>query len=86
LCSWYHPTRFGREEVSRVLRGRDQELAAGFRAARPGEASGRVRITASGFVITNRQENNAVWKSIFVGRIDPASLGNWDSWIAKEWR
>jgi hypothetical protein len=85
VCSWYHPTRFGRDEVSEPLRGPDRALAAGFGAAWPGAAGGRVRITANGYIITNRQENNEGWASILVGSIDPGSLNDWTSWIEKEW-
>jgi hypothetical protein len=85
VCSWYHPTRFGRDEVSELLRAPDRALAAGFGAARPGATGGRVRITANGFIITNRQENNGSWVSILVGRIDPGSFSDWKSWIEKEW-
>jgi hypothetical protein len=85
ICTWYHPTRFGRDEVSDILLGPDRLLAAGFRDARPGVAGGRVRITANGNVITNRQENSEVWVAIFVGWVDPKSLTDWKSWIEKEW-
>jgi hypothetical protein len=85
LCSWYHPTRFGRDEVSELLLGPDRALAAGFGAARPGVIGGRVRITTNGHIITNRQENNEAWVSIFVGWVDPGSLKDWKSWIEKEW-
>ena len=85
LCSWYHPTRFGRDEITELLRGPDRGLAAGFSAARPGDAGGRVRVTANGSIITNRQESDESWLSIFVGKIDAASLKDWSMWIEKEW-
>ena len=84
VCTWYHPTRFGRDEVSEVLLGPDRSLAEGFRAARPGVTGGRVRITANGRVITNRQDANDAWASIFIGVIDPGSFNGWKTWIAKE--
>ena len=83
-CSWYHPSRFGRDEVSQVLRGPDRSLAEGFRAARSDASGGRVRITAGGHIITNRQESNDTWASIFVGLIDPRSFKDWKMWIEKE--
>jgi hypothetical protein len=84
VCTWYHPTRFGRDEVSQALRGPDRSLAQGFKAARPGVTGGRVRITANGHVITNRQDANDTWASILVGSIDPRSFKDWNTWIAKE--
>ena len=83
VCSWYHPTQSGRDEVSEPLRGPDRSLAAGFRAARPGVAGGRVRITANGHVITNRQELDGAWASIYVGYVDPGSWAGWEHWIER---
>lgn len=80
-CTWYHPTRLGRDQVSERLRVPDQSLAAGFRAARPGAVSGRVRITANGHVITNRQEVDDTWASIYVGYADPGSWRDLERWI-----
>jgi hypothetical protein len=84
VCSWYHPTQWGRDEVSEPLRGPDHSLAAGFRAARPGAGGGRVRITGNGHVITNRQELAGTWVCIYVGYVDASSWARWDHWIEKE--
>ena len=83
VCSWYHPTQQGRDGVSRTLRGPDRSLAAGLRAARPGDAGGRVRLTANGHVITNRQERDGTWTSRYVGFVDSSTWTNWDNWIER---
>jgi hypothetical protein len=82
-CSWYHPTRLGRDEVSESLRTSDRVLAAGFRAARPGDAGGRVRITANGHVITNRQERDGAWTCLYVGFVDSSSWASWEHWVER---
>lgn len=84
VCTWYHPTRWGRDEVYEVLRRPDRSLAEKFRSARPGDASGSVRITANGHIITNRQEMNGYWESMYVGHVDSSSWNGWDQWIRKE--
>jgi hypothetical protein len=81
VCTWYHPTRLGRDEVTQVLQGPNRSLAAGFRAARPGDTGGRVRITANGHIITNRQDRHGAWESIYVGWIGPRSWTDWTTWI-----
>lgn len=81
VCSWYHPTPRGRDEVSEQLHGPDPSLAAGFRRARPGNSGGRVRVTANGHVITNRQDQHGEWVCIYVGWIDPRSWAEWHAWI-----
>ena len=83
-CTWYHPTQYGRDDVTHTLRGSDPLLAAAFRTARPGDTSGRVRLTANGHVITNRQGFDGTWVSIYIGWIDPKSWPSWDHWISKE--
>lgn len=82
-CTWYHPTEWGRDEVTEQLRGPDRSLAAGFRAARYGTTAGRVRITANGHVITNRQERRGTWASIYVGYVNPGSWVGWERWIER---
>jgi hypothetical protein len=82
-CSWYHPSRYGRDDVSARLRGPDQALAAGFRAARPDHSGGRVRITANGHVITNRETWDG-WESVYVGFVNPDSWTGWEKWIGGE--
>ncbi|SPF49801.1 hypothetical protein SBDP1_830025 [Syntrophobacter sp. SbD1] len=83
-CTWYHPTNWGRDEFSEMLRKPDRVLAASFRAARPRDTGGRVRITANGHIITNRQEANGAWAPFYVGHVDPQSWSGWDRWINKE--
>lgn len=80
-CDWYHPTTWGRDAVSEQLHPPDDVLARGFRAARPGGTAGRVRVTANGHVITNRQEPDGSWASIYVGRVDAGSWTTQDSWV-----
>ncbi len=81
-CCWYHPTDWGRDTVSEQLRGPDRTLAAGFRKARPHDMGGRVRITAHGHVITNRQVGGA-WAAYYVGHVDTNSWADWDPWIRR---
>lgn len=83
-CIWHHPTPDGQIEVRERLFGPDQGLAAGFRSARPGHAEGRVRITANGLVITNRQSRNGDWSPMYVGRVLPHSMLNRSEWIQRE--
>lgn len=83
VCSWYHPTQWGRDEASKQLRGPDRSLAAGFRAARPSAAGGRVLITGNGHIITNRQGRDGTWGSIYVGYVDPGSWAGWEHWIER---
>lgn len=80
-CTWYHPTSSGKDTITSQLAGRNPELASGFKKSRPGDTGGRVRITANGHVITNRQEPNGTWISIYVGWIDPKSWTGWQIWI-----
>ena len=80
-CSWFRHSRSGNEYTTKELRGPDKALAAGFRAARPGEIAGRVRITANGAVITNRRFSDAAWNALYIGTIDPESWPEWGKWI-----
>jgi hypothetical protein len=86
VCTWYHPTAYGRDEISHQLRGPDGSLVSGFRRARPGDTGGRVRITANGRVITNRQLQNGDWVSMYVGQIDRSEWADWSMWIERERR
>ena len=61
----------------------DRQLASGFRLARPGESGGRVRVTANGFVVTNRQDRGLAWIPIYVGRIAPESWLHHQEWIGE---
>jgi hypothetical protein len=83
-CKWYHPSAWGQDLVSVILRGPDWSLGAGMRAARLGDTSGRVRITANGHVITNREDRYGSWVAVYVGRIDPGSWADWSIWKQKE--
>jgi len=83
ICSWYHPTQWGRTQVSERLRGADQSLAACFRSARPGDSAGRVRVTANGHIITNRQQADGSWLTYYVGWINPGSWTDWQHWIER---
>jgi hypothetical protein len=83
-CTWYHPAPWGRDDSTHLLRGADSSLASGFRAARPGETTGRVRITANGCVITKRQHADGTWTTHFVGSVERKAWGNWSRWIDKE--
>ena len=84
ICQWYHPTGLGRDTAAEQLHGADRKLAIGFKRARPGDAGGRVRVTANGHVITNRQTRTGGWMASYVGRIDPASWTNWSRWIGRD--
>lgn len=83
-CSWYHPTSWGRDEVREQLWGPERQLANGFRKARPQDSGGRVRVTANGHVITNRQESDGTWQALYVGRIAPESWPHRQNWMGKE--
>jgi hypothetical protein len=84
VCTWYHPSAQGRDEVSYQLRGPDASLVLGFRKARPGDTGGRVRITANGRVITNRQLWNGAWVSTYIGQTNPGDWADWSGWVQKE--
>jgi len=84
VCSWYHPTDYGKENQRATLRGRDAQLAAAFSRSRPHDSAGRVRITAHGHVTTNRQGPGTVWESVYVGHLDPTSWNGWDEWIKED--
>lgn len=83
VCKWYHPTRLGKETITEQLHGADHTLASGFRRVRPIDVGGRVRVTANGHVITNRQTWTEEWIAFYVGRIDPTSWTNWNRWTGR---
>lgn len=83
-CAWYHPTLQGRDEVRCRMQGPDWRLAGSFRRARPGVSGGRVRVTANGHVITNREERDGTWISLYVGHIAPESWPQRKEWVGKE--
>lgn len=78
--TWSSPAPFGTTSVSETVVSPNAALLAGFRAARPGQSSGRVRVVPGGHVITNRQVRGQ-WQCCYVGRID---VGQWlhdPNWI-----
>jgi len=58
----------------------DTALAQGFRAARPDSSAGRVRVTAKGHVITNRQVQGR-WRCLYVGCIAIHQWPHLPHWI-----
>jgi hypothetical protein len=82
-CSWYHPAAYGRDSVSFSMTEANAILARGFRAARPGERGGRVRVTAKGHVITNRQVGGS-WHCHYIGKIDCEKWPHLNEWIEAE--
>jgi len=81
-CDWKHPADYGEDQQSHVMVANDLSLRRGFRAARPGAGGGRVRVTAHGHVITNR-EVRGEWQCLYVGRIEVALWPYLEEWI--EW-
>jgi hypothetical protein len=79
-CTWYHPAIHGRDDVTHPMIGSNPALAHGFRLARPGEQSGRVRVTAKGHVITNRKVRGT-WVCFYVGHIDIKKWPHLNEWI-----
>jgi hypothetical protein len=79
-CTWYHPADYGRDEETCTVMRTNAALAQGFRLARPGQQSGRVRVTAKGHVITNRMVRGA-WICFYVGQIDIEKWPHLDEWI-----
>lgn len=73
------PTSDGFIETLHPVWPADAALARGFRAARPGESGGRVRITANGHVITNRKRGGE-WESVYVGLIDGSRWPHRTEW------
>lgn len=78
---WYRTTEYGQEETQEVIAGPNLSLLEGFRKARPGENSGRVRITIGGHVTTNRQERNGGSRPYYVGQVSTSVFRNWERWI-----
>jgi hypothetical protein len=79
-CTWYHPAAHGRDEETRTMMRANAALAKAFRVARPGDESGRVRVTAKGHVITNKQVRGT-WACFYVGQIDIEKWPHLDDWI-----
>jgi hypothetical protein len=80
-CNWYQTLATRSGYITEQLRGPDRVLAAGYQAARPGEVSGRIRVTANGIVITNRRLSDEGWSALYVGAVEPSSWNDWDHWI-----
>jgi len=80
-CSWYRLTDYGQEETQEMIVGPSAALSEGFMRARPGETSGRVRMTIGGHVITNRQERDGSLYPHYVGRVSSSIFSNWERWI-----
>lgn len=79
LTSWDAPTDFGAERNQHVISGPNNALLTGFRAARPSDEGGRVRVTVGGHVMTKKEMKHG-WKTFYVGRIATDNLRNWDNW------
>lgn len=79
---WQQPSEYGSDLYREKITGPDQRLASGFRKARPHDEVGRVRVTVGGHTITNRKVGE-IWKTFYVGRVDPARLENWNRWIER---
>lgn len=78
---WYRLTDYGQEETQEVIAGPNTPLFEGFQKARPGENSGRVRITIGGHVITNRDGRDGSLQPHYIGRVAPPIFRNWERWI-----
>lgn len=82
-CFWYHPDELGRVTESEILFPANADLANAFQRARGGDTVGRVRITANGHLITNRQVGWRQWKCLYVGRIPVEQWPHLEDWIAE---
>jgi hypothetical protein len=80
-CEWRHLSSYGWDIERRELRRCDPVLAHAFRAARPFDRAGRVRLTENGCVITKARDRNGDWECRFVAKIDPPALSEWRDWI-----
>lgn len=80
-CTWKRLAAWGYTAHSDCLLGPNPVLAIGFRRARPGVTSGRVRVTAHGIVITNRDDGDRTPNWRFVGQIDPTTWPTKPGWI-----
>jgi hypothetical protein len=73
------PTPTGCLRGDHEVVGPDGSLARGFKIARPGDHAGRVRVTANGHVITNRNQRGH-WECVYVGRINVAKWAHHQEW------
>ncbi len=81
-CEWYHPRTWGQEVVHEVLLSASPPRSAAFRAARPMDPGGRVRVTANGHMITNRQVPNGTWITLYIGHLATESWPHRKEWIS----
>lgn len=77
--SWDLLADHGTEKHEHLIAGPNRLLAEGFRAARPGDLAGRVRVTAGGHILTKRKTRD-VWATYYVGRLNTGILKNWNDW------
>jgi hypothetical protein len=82
-CFWYHPDELGRVTESEVLFSANSALAKTFQHVRPGDTVGRVRITANGHLITNRQIGWRQWECCYVGRVPVEHWPHLEDWIGE---
>jgi hypothetical protein len=82
-CYWYHPKGRGRVTESILVSHPDAYVAHAFSAVRSGETAGRVRITSTRHVITNRQMVNDSWESVVLFRYSPG-FPDWSEFISEE--
>jgi hypothetical protein len=73
------PTAEGLLQTTFEVWKADPVLARGFSLARPYEGGGRVRVTANGHVITNRQRRGQ-WECVYVGLVDVAKWPHVADW------
>jgi len=73
------PTAEGLLQTTFEVWKADPVLARGFTLARPYEGRGRVRVTANGHVITNRQRRGQ-WECVYVGFVDVAKWPHVADW------
>jgi hypothetical protein len=73
------PTPTGFLETTFEVLDSDDAIAQGFQLARLGIGGGRVRVTANGHVITNRQRHGR-WECVYVGQIDVSEWAHREEW------
>jgi len=82
ICIWQRPTNEGSEIEEVVIQGPDPQLRSAFQRARPGDSAGRVRVTANGHIITNREERG-YWRPMYIGQISPKNWPHREIWIQR---
>ena len=81
-CDWYHPKPWGREAIREAVLNASRVRAVAFHAARPMDEGGRVRITANGHMITNRQGPNGTWITLYIGHLAAEGWPHRKEWIS----